>query len=145
MAYQIAPFTVTIPAGTTKANPARVATPLGNLVVVGIELTVPSGLNGVVGFRFTSGGNPVIPSDPTRWIIASGEALSWPIAGQLSSGAWEITGYNLGINDHSLYVRYLLDLPGAQGGAPAAPLLDPALIMDAAGVTIAGSIPDPAP
>lgn len=141
MAYQVATFDVTIPAGTTKAAPARTATPLGNYVVVGIEITVPPGFNGAVGFRFTSGGNPVIPSSASQWIVTSNETLNWPIAGQLSSGAWEITGYNNGINDHTLHVRYLLDLPNAATGTPPAALLDPALIMGQDGVIIAGSVP----
>lgn len=141
MAYQVAPFTITIPAGTPKAAPVTVKTPLGNLVVVGIEITVPPGFNGAVGFRFTSGGGPVIPSDPAAWIIASGQDLNWPISGQLSSGAWEVTGYNLGVNDHSLYVRYLLDLPAALNGSSPTALLDPALISGAGVPMIAGSIP----
>lgn len=143
MAYQVAPFTITIPAGTPKAAPITVKTPLTNMVVVSIEITVPSGLNGLVGFRFTSGGGPVIPSDPTAWIIASGRDLDWPIAGQLSSGAWEVTGYNLGVNDHNLYVRYLLDLPAALNGSSPTALLDPALISGASATVIAGSIPGP--
>lgn len=141
MAYQIAAFEVTIPTGTSKAAPAHVATPLGNYVVVGIEIGVPPGFNGAVGFRFTSGGLPVIPSDPTQWIVTSNENISWPIAGQLSSGAWEITGYNTGINSHTLHVRYLLDLPNSVSGAPPAALLDPALIMGQDGTVIAGSLP----
>lgn len=145
MVYQIAPFDITIPAGTAKTAPVHVATPLGQFVVVGIELTVPSGLNGAVGFRFTSNGAPVIPADPTRWIIVSGQPLAWPISGQLSSGAWEITGYNTGKYDHTMQVRYLLDLPaGYSNAAPSSPL-SVADIMAQGGTIIAGSLPAAGP
>lgn len=145
MAYQVAPFAIPIPAGTAKATPVRVATNVGNLVVVGIEMTVPRGFNGAVGWRFTSGGNPVIPSDPTAWIVASDQALNWPISEQLSSGAWEVTAYNTGAYAHTLLVRYLLDLPANVYGATPVAVLTPAAIMGATGVTVAGSVPQPSP
>lgn len=129
MAYQVRTFSFTIPARTQQAAPATLNTPLGEFIVSAIEWTVPPGPNGNVGFRFSSGGTPMIPANDGGWIVASGENASWPLTGQITSGAWQIQGYNTGLNDHTVHVRYLLDLVAAAAPPLDMPLLPAAAIM----------------
>jgi len=129
MAYQVKSFAFTIPAGTTKALPVTMDTPLGLFVVTSVEVDVPAGPNGNVGFRFTSGGTQMLPANLGAWFVMSGVEKSWPLSGQIESGAWQVQGYNTGIYDHTIQIRFLLDLLPGPGPAPDQPLLPVAAIM----------------
>lgn len=139
MTYQIKAFSFTIPARTAKASPAVMPTPLGQYVVSGLEIVVPPGPNGMVGIRFTSGGTQMIPANDGAWIIASGEVIPWSLTGQITSGAWEVRGYNLGLNDHTIQLRYLLDLVPAAAAPASPPLLSVADIVGPLDGITAGS------
>lgn len=104
--YQFAP---TIPAGTPIATPVVIPLAFPVYQVDRIEIKVPSGWNGLVGFAITMGGEFVIPYVPGTWIIASGDDLSWDLDGLPDSGAWQLTGYNLGNYNHTAYVRFLVE------------------------------------
>jgi hypothetical protein len=117
-AVEIRSFAVTIPHGTTLPAtftqdiffPAR--------IVTGIHWKVPPGPSGLMGWRLTmSNGNPVIPTGG-GWIIADDQDATWPLADQPDSGAWEITGYNTDIYDHTVYVDFFCDLVGQEVSSP---------------------------
>lgn len=101
-------FQATIPAGT--AVDAYTTTGLGmpSRVVAGIQVRVPPGPAGNVGFRLTSGGVAMIPVEGDQWIITDNEVIDWTVDGYIDSGAWQLQAYNTGIYDHTLYVRFLL-------------------------------------
>lgn len=145
MASDVLVFTATFPPFTPIAAPVTVDTPLGNSIVTGIEIMVPAGQNGLTGFRLTTGGAQMIPSNVGGWIIASGETLSWSLTRQITTGAWQVTGYNMGQYDHTIYLRFLTDQL-ADATAPATiPLLSAAAILDTSSGTIAGSVPTASP
>lgn len=119
MANEIRHYTLTIPAGTTSAAPAILDTLMPPRTVTGIEIVVPPGVNGVVGFQVLNSHLPVIPYGSDAWIIANGEIINWPLEGFINSGSWQLAGYNTGVNDHSLLFRFLVDfipLPAAAVG-----------------------------
>lgn len=116
-AAEVRSFAVTIPAGTTPAVPFTADVSFPPRLVVGVHWKVPPGPSGLMGWRLTmSGGNAVIPTGG-GWIIADNESATWPLTGQPDSGAWEVTGYNTDIYDHTVYLDFLLDLVAA----PSAP------------------------
>ena len=110
LAADVQEFGVTIPAGT--AASARWSTPLTMppRTVRRIEILVPPGSRGVMGFALGAAGTPVIPSNAGGWIVTDRAELGWDLEDQINSGAWECFGYNTGTYDHSLRIRFLLDL-----------------------------------
>jgi hypothetical protein len=111
-------FDPTIPAGTPVATPYTAQLTFPVYQVDRIEVKVPAGWNGQVGFQLASMGQQVIPYQAGQWIVASGDDLAWDLAGQMTSGAWELIAYNLGIWTHTPYIRFLVE-PVPAATAPA--------------------------
>lgn len=118
MARDIRTFTATIPAGTAQATPVTVALAMPPRIVRHIDIRVPPGPSGLMGFALAAAGVPILPSNAGGWIITDDEAISWDVAGQITSGAWQLIGYNTGTQPHSIYLRFLLDVIGADTPAP---------------------------
>lgn len=119
MAREIRSYTCLVPAGTLDTAPATFDTSFPPRVVDGVQVIVPAGPSGLVGWRLLIGNAQAIPylSDP--WIITSGEIITWPLEDYPDSGTWSVQAYNTGINDHALYIRFLLSLTGAATPKPA--------------------------
>ena len=86
-----------------------------------LQIIVPPGPGGYVGFAVLVGGVRIIPYLSDQWIITAGESISWPLEDQPTSGAWSVAGYNTGTNTHSVYFPFLLSLvtdPAATGLIP---------------------------
>jgi hypothetical protein len=127
MAIQVFAFQVTIPAGTAQASPFRQSTQLPERQVSTLEITVPPGPSGLMGFAITMGGVNVLPVSPGTFIVTDDERISWPLTGLPTSGAWQVSGYNTDVWPHTVYLRWLVDLVTQQ---PSSPLLS--------GVTLSG-------
>lgn len=124
MADEIRQNTLLIPAGTTIAAPVTLDVSFPPREVQGIEIVVPPGVNGAVGFRILNSHVAVIPYDSDDYIIANNEVISWPITNAINSGSWQVQGYNLGTNDHAVYFRWLLEyLATASAGIGAAAVI----------------------
>lgn len=129
MATEIRQYTLAIPAGTLATAPATLDTSFPARVVDRIEIVVPAGPNGTVGFKILNSDVQIIPYGSDEWVVTSNESISWDLDGYIDSGSWQLAAYNGGINQHSIYIRYLLSLPGttSSGTAPTTPI-DPALL-----------------
>jgi len=126
-AVEIRSFAVTIPTGTTQSAPYTQDIFFPARIVTGVHWKVPPGPSGYMGWKLTmSGGNAVIPAGG-GWIVADNQDDVWPLTGQPDSGAWELTGYNTGQYDHTVYLDFLLDLVGQT-------ITNPALVTVASGV-----------
>jgi hypothetical protein len=108
MATEVRSYTLTIPAGTTSAAPLVKAITFPPRIVDAIQIVVPPGPNGLVGFAVMNSGVTVIPYASDPWIITSAENITWPLEQQIESGAWAVKGYNTGTSAHSVYFRFLL-------------------------------------
>lgn len=108
MATEIRSFGCTVPANTPASAPVAFDTSFPPRIVQGIEIIVPPGPSGLVGFAVQNSGVTVIPYDSDPWIITAAEKIAWPLEAQIDSGAWSLLAYNTGANDHTVYVRYLL-------------------------------------
>lgn len=120
MADEFRAFGVTVPAGTAIAAPQITAlpTPIDRLVTR-IEMRVPPGCNGLVGFALQQAHQSVIPYGLGQWIITNDEIIGWDIGGVLSDGDWSIAAYNTGSFAHTLQIRLLMVL----AVIPVAPIL----------------------
>lgn len=110
MAFEIRSFTLDIAAGTPPANPLTLDCSFPPRVVSALTVVVPPGPSGVVGFRVLNSNVQLIPYGSDPWIITAAEIITWPLTGQITSGSWQVQGYNSGVNAHAVYFRFLLDL-----------------------------------
>ena len=113
-------FQVTIPANTALDAPYQQALAVtANLEVTGIRWRVPPGPQGQMGFQLSSLGSPVFPTGG-GYVVADDEEDLWDLVDAMTSGAWGLTGYNLGDYPHSIYLTFLLDqlVPAAAGAPP---------------------------
>lgn len=121
-ASRVEAFDVTIPAGTTAANPLEVATAWSPGELVGVEIVIPDGHNGLTGMRLLLAHAQAIPHTIGAWLIGNDDTLEYNILGLPNTGAWSVLGYNTDIFDHMFHVRYLVAdfnyLPAATIGTP---------------------------
>lgn len=118
MASRIEAPAVTVAAGTAIATPATTALTWRDGTVERVEVLVPPGPSGLVGFRILHSGQQVIPFQGTDWIITDNEKLSWDIDGYPTGGKWAIRAYNTDIYPHTLYFRFLIREFGLAVPAP---------------------------
>lgn len=147
---QLYRFTATVPAGTAKTAPLTFDASFPPREVVEIEILVPPGPRGEVGFKIAQAGVQVIPAVAGDFIVTDNETIHWPIEGANTSGAWQVIAYNTGAFNHSLEVRFQVNLPGAQaaaaaGGAGPQPIApaDLSLSVDGGPPPDTLSLPDP--
>lgn len=123
MAQEIHAFAFTIAAGTAIATPASALFTMPPRVVQQVNVKVPPGPRGLMGFQLGSTGVQLIPAIPGAFVITDNEEIVWPLENQIDSGSWEAFGYNLGQYPHTLYFRFLCAIPGSTP-APGPALVD---------------------
>ena len=128
MATEVYSFTAVVPAGTTQAAPLVQSFTMPRRIVDTIEVIVPPGPSGLVGFAITASGLTVIPYQSDAWIITAAENIVWPLEQQIDTGAWGVRAYNTGGVDHSVYFRFLTR-PVVGSAARTPEMIDPALIV----------------
>jgi hypothetical protein len=106
MATSVTALTATVPAGTALSSPATVSLPVGTNVVDKIRWRVPPGPRGNLGWYLSMGGVQVLPDDKGGWVIADDEYDEWELDNLPDSGAWQLTGYNTGSYDHTVYLYF---------------------------------------
>jgi hypothetical protein len=125
MAYELRAFAVTIPAGTAQATPQTTDMSFPARIVRQVDVRVPPGPNGEVGWHLANSGQQMWPFNVGQWLITDNEVVSIPMTGAIDSGSWQFVGYNTGNYPHTLDVRFYLDLPAAFTAPPAAAPLIP--------------------
>lgn len=116
---EIRVFTVTIPAGTTQAAPFTQSLAIPPRTVSRLQITVPPGPSGLMGFAVQNSGVTVIPYLSDSYIVTAGEFIDWELDGYIDSGSWQAVGYNLDVIAHSFYVRMFCDIPGKTANSSA--------------------------
>jgi hypothetical protein len=112
MALEVQHFTATIPAGTPTTAPVAVDITMPARTVRQIDWRVPNGPMGVFGWHVAMGGVKVFPSGGDTWVVGNDEHGTWQVHNAPDSGAWQVVGYNTGVNPHSVYLAFHVDLPG---------------------------------
>lgn len=119
MADQVQQFACTIPPNTPISAPVTFPLNVGVFVVDEIDVKVPAGCNGFVGFRIGSAGTQLIPFTPGSWAVFNDDLLQFPLTNQHDSGAWQLIGYNTGNFQHTLQVVFhLVNTPDQSGQVP---------------------------
>jgi hypothetical protein len=141
MSREIRAFAPTIPACTPQSAPVAFSLAMPARIVDQIDIRVPPGPNGLMGFQITSANQPIIPYNAGAFVIANDERIIWALTNQITSGAWQLMGYNTGQYDHTVYVRFLLSLTGTSAPDPTGSPIDAALI-DSGGSLSGDTTPD---
>jgi len=124
VADRIEVFPIVVPAGTAIGAPQTTALSMVDGHVERIEIIIPPGPSGLVGFRVIHSQQVVIPFSGTAWVIADDEKISWPIQNYPTGNKWSIRAYNTDIYSHTLYFRFhILELVAAIPPYPA-PITD---------------------
>lgn len=105
MASRILPFRITVPAGTPDTAPHVQDIDLDGWIVQRLDLDVPAGPAGLMGFQVFNNGVPWLPYGADEWVIWDDVKDTWYLDGQPNAGGWEVRAYNTGTYDHSLTVR----------------------------------------
>jgi hypothetical protein len=99
-------YDVTIPAGTTAADPLVTLTQFEANEVERIEWLFPDGCCGLVGIQVGARSVPVIPHSNEQWLIRSGDSSGMDLTGQHNTGDWSVIGYNDGAYPHTVHVTF---------------------------------------
>lgn len=121
MAVYVIPFTVVIPAGTTAAEPYTQELALDNWSIERIDLEVPSGPAGLMGFQVYNNGVPWIPYGADEWLVWDNVKEFYYMTDQPTGSGWAIAGYNTGFYDHSVTTRWHVNPTSSLQPAPATP------------------------
>lgn len=127
MAAEVRHFTLSIPAGTPPTAPVVLDVSFPPRIVNALQVIVPPGPSGLVGWAVLAGGVRVIPYQSDLWVVTAGEAISWPLENQPDSGSWQVAGYNSGTVPHLVFFRFLLSQIGTRFTPPPVMIDDQAL------------------
>lgn len=108
MATRIEAFTVPTPAGIARSAPQQTALSFNDATVQSVEILVPPGPSGLVGFQLAHSGQAIIPNNPDEWIVSNDELIKWPLEDFPGRTGWELWTYNDDVYSHTLYVRFLV-------------------------------------
>jgi hypothetical protein len=103
MARRVLPLTCTITANTAISTPQHFPLQFAPAAVERIDVRIPPGPSGLVGFAINNGGGNFIPEGAGTWVIANDQFIQWPLDDAPDNGTWDIAGYNLDVIDHTLY------------------------------------------
>lgn len=106
MAERVLQSTAVIPAGTPFAAPATVKLPFDGWDIELIDLEVPPGPTGALGFQLANNGRPWIPRSVGEWLTWDDHVESFVPTGYPSAGGWQVIGWNVGAYDHAVVVRF---------------------------------------
>lgn len=105
MAERIETPVVTVPAGTLSTAPQTTALTLRDAVLLRIEVVIPPGPSGLMGFAFLHSGQQIIPFNTAQWIIADDDKLQWDVDNYPTGNKWAVKAYNTDVYSHSIYLR----------------------------------------
>jgi hypothetical protein len=116
MSYMVRQFSATIPMNTPLSAPVTVNLATGWWQIDVIDLEVPPGPAGLMGFQLWIGGGQWIPFEPGEYLVWDDIQNSWVMTDQPLGQQWSIVGYNEDdFNDHAVTVRFHI----SQVAAPA--------------------------
>jgi hypothetical protein len=118
VANRIEAFQVTVPAGTAQASPVDTQLNFLRGTVVRIQVMIPPGPSGLVGFAFVHSFQQIIPFRAGEFIVADDETITWDVERYPEAAPWVLRAYNEDIYDHTLYLRFSMsdELPSDLGG-----------------------------
>lgn len=119
MATRVLPFTVTIPAGTLPSAPVTIELDMDNWEIEAIELEIPPGPAGLMGFQVLNNGVAWIPYGAGEWLVWDDVRETYYMTDQPTASGWAVQGYNTGTYDHAVIVRMHVNPTSPQAASAA--------------------------
>lgn len=112
MSDRIEWFPVVCQPNTFSSNPQvdNLSFPQGE--VTQIDVIIPPGPAGNVGFQIAAGGSRYIPRNENTFIQADDKFIQWPIKNAINSGSWACLSFNHDIIAHTLQIGFHVDEVG---------------------------------
>jgi hypothetical protein len=136
VADEVLQFTCTIPAGTAKSAPVTIPMSMQLWDVESIDLEVPSGPSGLMGFYLAIGTEQWLPHRAGEWFVWNDRSKNWPLTNQPTSYGWNLVGYNTGKYAHSVTVGFHVNIITDDTSAVVAPTLTIVSQPVASGTTV---------
>jgi len=105
-------FEITVPAGTPIAAPLTFPCVFQEADVVEIDVKVPPGPSGQLGFFIGAGGSQYVPRTRGSYVIPDDDYFTWPLQNAINSGSWSVTAYNTGNYQHTIQVFFHVNETG---------------------------------
>lgn len=121
MAQYVIPFATTIPAGTLEEAPYTDDLDLDYWLIERIDLEVPPGPAGQMGFQIYNNGVPWIPQNPGEWFVWDNARESYYMTDQPTGSGWAVVGYNTGTYNHTVTTRWHVNPPSSAATTTTAP------------------------
>lgn len=109
MSDRIEWFTITVPAGTPKTAPVTFPCVFQQGYVTEVDVKVPPGPSGTVGFFVSAGGSQYIPRTPGSFVMPDNDYILWPLSNAINSGSWAVVAYNTDIYPHTLQFGFQIN------------------------------------
>lgn len=106
MTHRLEWFDVTIPAGTPIATPLTTPMLFNAGAVTRIEVSIPPGPAGTMGFQIWTGGNQYWPNTPGQYLILDDVHPYWDVTDSPDNGSWALVAYNVDIYPHLVQVGF---------------------------------------
>lgn len=106
MADRVEWFTVTIPANTRQTAPVSFPLVFNQGTVTEIDVKVPPGPAGNIGFFIAAGGSQYLPRTFGSFIVPDDDYFTWPIANAINSGSWACVAFNTDVVAHTIQVSF---------------------------------------
>ena len=123
MAERVLQHTTVIPAGTTQAAPHIEQLGFHDWDVERIDLTVPPGPAGAMGFYLANNGMPWVPRSAGEWLVWDDRQMTVDPTGYPTGTGWQIYGYNQGAYDHVVIALFHVNPVVSQAETAAVPLV----------------------
>lgn len=109
MSDRIEWFSITVPAGTPKSAPVTFPCVFQQGYVIEVDIKVPPGPTGNLGFFIAAGGSQYIPRTIGSFVMPDNDYITWPLTNAIDSGSWAVVGFNTGIYDHTIQVGFQIN------------------------------------
>jgi hypothetical protein len=98
--------TITFQPGTTPTAPASTPVTLGDSILLRVDVKVPPGPGGCMGFQVQYANNVILPwGSLAQYLILDGDDIGFDVNTEIG-GTMQIVGYNTGFWPHSIYLRF---------------------------------------
>lgn len=74
--------------------------------VVEIDVKVPPGPSGNVGFFIGAGGSQYVPRTSGSFVVPDNDYMVWAIANAINSGSWSVVAFNTDLYPHLLQIAF---------------------------------------
>ena len=123
---QVRPFTVTVPAGTAQATPQVTPLPLEDYWrIVWVEMEVPPGPRGTMGFYVAASKTPILPFAPAvnpQFFTMDNRMPRYDLDPDTEIQDLSLVAYNVDNYPHTVYLRFGLTI--APAPVSVGPVLD---------------------